>query len=115
MRRFIRCPSLRPLTKKRLIIVLLVLCSLPALVLVPLAPFTFLIIEGEGRIPGRTHEYLSMALLLTYPLVLIASGVLCVRQRRLEAFGLAAVYALLPMLWALLLVWVYLAGGVQLK
>lgn len=100
---------------KKLVYALNIASAIPGIILVPLAPFAFLIVEGEGRRPGLFHEYAVMALLVAYPFVLAAGigGSLFALRRGGRRGALAA--AALPLLCALSLVWVFVAGGVRLR
>jgi len=95
--------------KKRLY-ALIILAALPGIVLFPLAPFSFLLTDGEGRIPGLAHEHAFMILLPAYALSLALCIPLSLRARRC-AFLIAA----MPLLFLLLLAWVFIAGGVRLR
>ena len=95
---------------KKLLITLNLLAGLPGIVLVPLAPFGFLLVEGEGRVPGFAHEYAVIALIIAYSVSLPVCIPLSLRARR-RAFTVAA----LPLLLLALLVWAYVFGGVRLR
>lgn len=91
-----------------------ILAAIPGVILVPLAPFAFLIVDGEGRAPGWLHEYAVMALLASYPVALaagIGGSVWMLRRGHRRAPLVAA----LPLLCALLLAWAFVAGGVRLR
>jgi len=102
---------------KRLVIALNIMAAVPGVILVPLAPFAFLIVDGEGRAPGWFHEYAVMALLAAYPLVLalgIGGSVWALRRGRLDRRW-PPLIAVLPALCALLLAWAFVDGGVRLR
>ena len=92
-----------------------ILSTVPAALVVPLVPFTFLLIDGEGRIPGLFHEHLLRALMLTYPVTLAACLWLSVRLLRRDRPRAALGTSLVPLGVFLLLLWTYIAGGVMLR
>lgn len=100
---------------KKFIYALNILSALPGVILIPLAPFAFLLIDGEGKVPGLAHERACIALLLAYPPLLLACIALSVHALRRLRMRRAVLFALLPLLCALLLAWVFTAGGVRLR
>lgn len=92
-----------------------ILSAVPAALVVPLLPFTFLLIDGEGRVPGFFHEYLLRTLMLAYPVALAACLWLSVRLLRRDRLRLALGTSLVPLGVFLVLLWTYLAGGVVLR
>lgn len=102
---------------KKLTIALNIAATVVGVVLVPLAPFAFLIVDGEGRVPGWFHEYAVMALLASYPLALAAGigGSVFALRHGGRGYRWAPRVAVLPLLCALLLVWVFIDGGVRLR
>lgn len=101
---------------KKLTIALNIAATVAGVVLVPLAPFAFLIVDGEGRVPGWFHEYAVMALLASYPLALAAGiGGSVWALRRARDRWLPPLIAALPLLCALTLAWAFIAGGVRLR
>lgn len=100
---------------KKLTYALNIAAAIPGVVLVPLAPFAFLIIDGAGRAPGWFHEYTVMALLASYPVTLaagIGGSVFALRRGRRR---LPVLIAALPLLCALALAWAFIDGGVRLR
>lgn len=100
---------------RKLVIAGNILSTIPAALVVPLVPFTFLLVDGEGRVPGYFHEYLLHVLMLAYPVVLIASLWLSTRLRRRDRLRPALGISLVPLGVFLLLAWTFLAGGVVLR
>ncbi len=92
-----------------------ILSAVPAALVVPLLPFTFLLIDGEGRVPGFFHEYLLRTLMLAYPVTLAACLWLSVRLLRRDRLRAALGTSLVPLGVFLVLLWTYLAGGVVLR
>ncbi len=92
-----------------------ILSAVPAALVVPLVPFTFLLIDGEGRVPGVFHETLLRILMLGYPPALAACLWLSVRLLRRGSTRAALGISLVPLGVFLLLLWTYLAGGVVLR
>ena len=92
-----------------------IVATLIGVVLVPLAPFAHLIVDGQGRIDGWFHERLFIALLFAYPFCLVGGvfgGVWLLRRAHLYR---AYLVAALPLLCAALLVWTFIEGGVRLR
>ncbi len=101
--------------RKKAVYALNILSAIPGILIVPLAPFAFLILDGEGRIPGLLHEHAFTALLLCYPFLLLGCiGFSVFSLRRGGGYGVLIVAAL-PLICALLLVWVFIIGGVRLR
>ena len=47
------------------------LALIPLLLVLPLAPFTFILVEGEGTIPGMRQEYIFHSLMIIYPIAAV--------------------------------------------
>ena len=92
-----------------------IISTLPALIVVPLVPFIFILIDGEGRIPGFFHEYSLRALMVIYPLTLIACLFGSLRLLRRGRVRTAAWISFLPLAVFGLLLWTYIGGGVVLR
>ena len=92
-----------------------ILSALPSLLVVPLVPFIFILIDGEGKIPGYFHEYSLRILMVAYPVILIACffGTLRLLRKNKERF--AAWLSFVPLCVFGLLLLVYLYGGVVLR
>jgi len=105
----------RRLALNRITCALNIVAAVVGVVLAPLAPFAFLIVDGAGRVPGWFHEYAVMALLASYPFALaVGIGGSVFALRRAEP-RLAVGVAALPLICALLLAWAFVAGGVRLR
>jgi len=103
---------------KKFTFALNIAAAIPGVILVPLSPFAFLIVDGEGRAPGWLHEYAVMALLASYPLMLaagIGGSVWALRRARDRHRHLPPLIAALPLLCALALAWAFIDGGVRLR
>ena len=92
-----------------------ILSTLPSLLVVPLVPFIFILIDGEGRIPGYFHEYSLRALMVAYPLILIACFFTTLRLLRANRERTAAWVSFFPLCVFALLVLVFVYGGVVLR
>jgi hypothetical protein len=92
-----------------------ILSSIPAALVVPLVPFIFILIQGEGRIPGHFHEYLLRGLMVLYPLALIGCLVSSIRLLRRNRPRPALWISFIPLAIFGLLLWTFLAGGVVLR
>ncbi|NKB64887.1 MAG: hypothetical protein GKR95_23150 [Gammaproteobacteria bacterium] len=100
---------------KRLITLFNILAIIPAIILVPLAPFTFILIEGEGSISGYFHEYLLKTLMVSYTFILVFCIYLSIRLMRRGQTQLALVLSTLPTLTTTAIVLTYLFGGIHLR
>ncbi len=100
---------------KKLVWSFVILSAIPGIILIPLAPFTFFLVDGEGRVPGLFHEHAFMALLLLYPFLLAGCLWFAWFSLRRGRAGGALMASAAPFLCAVLLVWVFIAGGVQLN
>ncbi|MGI9310493.1 MAG: hypothetical protein ACR2P7_03040 [bacterium] len=99
---------------KKPVYALNILSAIPGILIVPLAPFAFLIIDGEGRVPGLLHERAFIALLIAYPMLLpicLWRSLSALRRRRRAAL----IIAVAPLVCALALLWVFIAGGIRLR
>lgn len=92
-----------------------ILSTLPALIVVPLVPFIFILIDGEGRIPGYFHEYTLRTLMIVYPLTLLGCLFGSLRLLRAGKAKAAAWVSFLPLAVFALLVLTYIQGGVVLR
>lgn len=92
-----------------------ILSILPAALVVPLVPFIFILINGEGRIPGYFHENLLRFFMVAYPITLIACLVLSIRLLRQDRVSRAFKVAIVPLLVFGCLVVTYMYGGVVLR
>lgn len=92
-----------------------IISTLPAALVVPLVPFIFILIDGEGKIPGYFHEYALRTLMVLYPLTLIACLFGSVRLLRSNQTRPALIVSLIPLLVFVLLLSTYLFGGVVLR
>jgi hypothetical protein len=92
-----------------------ILSTLPAALVVPLVPFIFILIDGEGRIPGYFHENAVRILMVAYPLVLIFCLVMSIRWLRQDRVTPAIWLSFVPLGIFGLLVWTYVGGGVMLR
>ncbi len=99
----------------KLVTVFNILSAIPAALVVPLVPFTFFLVEGEGRVPGDFHEYLLHFLMVCYPVVWVLSLWGSRRLLRTGKSKPALGLSLTPFGVFLLLLWTYLAGGVVLR
>jgi hypothetical protein len=100
---------------KKFIYISNIISALPAIIVVPLVPFIFILIEGEGRIPGYLHEYAVRMLMVIYPLSLIACLVGSIKLMRLGVLRPALIVSLLPLLVFFLLFSFFYFGGVVLR
>lgn len=100
---------------KKIILALNILSAIPGIIFIPLAPFTFFIVNGEGQIPGMLHEHAFMMLLLGYPFVLLGGVVGSIFTFHRERPRSAIIISISPLICAALLVWVFVSGGVQLN
>ncbi len=100
---------------RKLAIVGNILSTIPAALVVPLVPFIFILIVGEGRIPGYFHEYALRFLMVAYPVTLVTCLVLSIRLLRRDRPRPAAWISFVPLAVFGLLVWTYLAGGIVLR
>ncbi len=90
------------------------LALLPLLLILPLAPFTFLLVEGEGTIPGMAQEYLFHTLMITYPVSAIICGYIAIKGfRKMPEFRYMIV-GIVPLFLFTLLVAIFIVGGIQL-
>lgn len=92
-----------------------ILSTIPAALVVPLVPFIFILIDGEGRIPGYLHENLLRVLMVMYPVALIGCLWGSIRLLRRDRVTAALWISLVPLAVFGLLVLTYLAGGVVLR
>ncbi|MBX2870209.1 MAG: hypothetical protein KTR18_16125 [Acidiferrobacterales bacterium] len=92
-----------------------ILSALPSLLVVPLVPFIFILIDGEGKIPGFFHEYSLRTLMVAYPLILLACFFSTLRLLKTNKERLAAWISFIPLGVFGLLVAVYVYGGVVLR
>ena len=92
-----------------------ILSTIPAALVVPLVPFIFILIDGEGRIPGELHENLLRFLMVLYPIALIACLVGSIRLLRKDRLEPALWISLIPLAIFGLLVMTYLTGGIVLR
>ena len=92
-----------------------ILSTLPAALVVPLVPFIFILIDGEGRIPGYFHENAVRILMVLYPLSLIFCLVMSIRLMRRDRMMPAAWLSFIPLGIFGLLTWTYIVGGVVLR
>ena len=92
-----------------------ILSTIPAALVVPLVPFIFILIDGEGRIPGMFHENLLRGLMVLYPLALITCLWGSIRLLRRDRLKPALWISLLPLGIFGLIVLTYLTGGVVLR
>lgn len=100
---------------KKLVYTCNILSALPATLVVPLLPFVFILIEGQGEIPGLLHENLVKILMFVYPVALIICVVLAIRLMRADKVGPALWFSLVPLGVFLLLCGVFIGGGVNLR
>jgi hypothetical protein len=103
------------MTSKKLVYVTNIIAALPALLIVPLVPFIFILIVGEGRIPGFFHEYALRALMVLYPITLIACVVGSIRLLRRNRTVPAFWISLCPLVVFILLAATFWFGGVVLR
>ena len=106
---------LLPVALKKLVIAFTILSLVPAALVVPLVPFTFFLVDGEGRIPGYFHEYLLHFLMLAYPVILLACLWGARRLVRGGTLKLAVGISLVPLGVFLLLLWTFVWGGIVLR
>ena len=92
-----------------------ILSTLPAALIVPLVPFIFILIDGEGRIPGHFHENALRILMVGYPITLIVCLLTSIRWMRQDRLSSAAWLSFVPLAIFGLLVWIFIAGGVRLR
>ena len=98
----------------KLIYALNIVSAIPGIVIIPLAPFAFFIVNGEGLVPGLLHEYAFIALLLFYPFLLLGCLWFSLSSLRRGRSRRALIAGTSPLVCALLLVWLLVSGGVQL-
>ena len=103
------------MSNKKLVVVGNILSTLPALIVVPLVPFVFILIEGEGKIPGFFHEYTLRTLMLLFPVVLLVSFLYSRKLFRLEKFTPSFWISLCPFVVFGLIVITLFYGGIVLK
>ncbi len=92
-----------------------ILSALPSLLIVPLVPFIFILISGEGKIPGYFHEYTLRILMVAYPLILVACFFATLKLLRANRERTAAWVSFVPLCVFGLLVLVFIYGGVVLR
>jgi len=92
-----------------------IISALPTLIVVPLVPFIFILIVGEGKIPGFFHEYALRTLMVLYPVALIACVIGSLKLLRRDQMTQALWVSLLPLGIFALLVVTLLFGGVVLR
>ncbi len=92
-----------------------ILSALPSLLIVPLVPFIFILIDGEGKIPGYFHEYSLRALMVAYPLILLICFFGTLRLLKTNRERTAAWISFIPLSVFGLLIAVYVYGGVVLR
>ena len=92
-----------------------ILSSIPAALVVPLVPFIFILIDGEGRIPGYLHENLLRFLMVLYPIALIICLLGSIRLLRRDRLKPALWISLTPLMIFGLLVLTYMNGGIVLR
>ena len=102
-------------SRKRVVYVFNILSALPAVLVVPLVPFVFFLIDGEGKVPGYLHENAVRVLMLLYPLVLVSCLVLSIRWTRAGRVRAAIPVSLTPLLVFALLAACFYFGGVVLR
>jgi len=100
---------------KKLVYITNIISTLPALIIVPLVPFIFILIVGEGRIPGFFHEYALRALMVLYPITLIACVLGSIRLLRRNLTVPAFWLSLCPLAVFMLLVATFWFGGIVLR
>ena len=100
---------------KKAVTILNILAVIPALIILPLCPFAFILIEGEGTIAGYFHENLLKTLMVSYPVILMAGVMSSVKLRKRNYDGWAVFMAALPSVISTSIVLVYLFGGIQLR
>jgi len=92
-----------------------ILSALPSLLIVPLVPFIFILIDGEGRIPGYFHEYTLRTLMVAYPLILIVCFFTTLKLLRTDRERVAAWISFVPLCVFGLLVLVFIYGGIDIR
>jgi len=92
-----------------------IISALPTLIILPLAPFIFILINGEGKIPGHFHEYALRTLMVVYPLSVVICVFFSIRLLRNGFQRAAAWVSFLPLGVFGLLLLTYLQGGVVLR
>lgn len=92
-----------------------ILATIPAALVLPLSPFIFILIQGEGRIPGFFHEYLLRFLMIAYPVALAICLFMSIRMLRANRVVDAFCYGLVPLMLFLILLFTFLFGGVVLR
>ena len=100
---------------RKTVITLNILAFIPALILVPLSPFAFILIYNEGTIPGMFHERLLQTLMVLYPLGLLAMVIMSIRLVKRQMHVPAIVISIIPSIMSTAIVLVYLFGGIQLR
>ncbi len=103
------------MTKKKLLVVCNILSIIPGVILVPLTPFTFILIYGEGTVPGVWHENLLRILMLLYPFMLLGCLFLSVRLYRKKYQSQGLLVSLIPLFHAVLIAVVFQFGGIQIR
>ena len=92
-----------------------ILSALPSLLIVPLVPFIFILIDGEGKIPGYFHEYTLRFLMVAYPLILIACFFTTLKLLRANQDRIAAWVSFIPLCVFVLMFLVFIYGGIDLR
>ena len=100
---------------KKLVYIGNIISALPATLVVPLVPFIFILIDGEGRIPGMLHENMVRGLMVLYPIALLTCVICAIRFTRRGQVQLGMLVSLIPLFIFVSLFFVFYYGGVTLR
>ena len=100
---------------KKIVYAFNIISALPSMLVVPLLPFVFILVQGEGRVPGYFHESAVKILMFVYPLLLIGCVIASIKLTRKDRPKPALPISLLPLVAFALLFFAFYFGGVQLR
>jgi len=100
---------------KKLIVVFNIISVIPGIIFVPLVPFTFILVYGEGKIQGMLHENILKFLLIFYPFLLILCVFYSIRRYKVGDLNGSLILSVVPLLHAILIAAVFIFGGIQLR
>ena len=90
------------------------LALIPLLLVLPLAPFTFILVEGEGTIPGMRQEYIFHSLMIIYPIAAVLCGYFAIKGFRRMPGLRHYVIGVVPLFLFIMLVAIFINGGIQI-
>ncbi|NKB76860.1 MAG: hypothetical protein GKR96_07375 [Gammaproteobacteria bacterium] len=100
---------------KRLVTLFNILAIIPSIILVPLAPFTFILIHNEGSISGYFHEYLLQTLMVSYTFILVLCIFFSIALMRKGRTRIAVLLSILPTITTAAIALTYIFGGIHLR